>query len=101
MSTFFGDKNNSPKKNSNNKNEYTKNIIGLFKGLTQSAIEKVEDNQPQKIENKPEKKSGGTGFFAKSQVIDFKNEPLGSYYEERKKIIFGKIDLSKRENEIY
>ena len=33
---------------------------------------------------------GGTGFFAKTPKIDVSKEPLGIYYEERKKIIFGK-----------
>ena len=34
---------------------------------------------------------GGSGFFDKSSTIDTKKEPLGSYYEERKKILFDKI----------
>ena len=36
---------------------------------------------------------GGTGFFTKSPNIDISKEPLGEYYENRKKIIFGKENI--------
>ena len=50
---------------------------------------------------KPSKNSsifgGGTGFFSKTPEIDFKNEPLGLFYESRKKIILGKINILEDE----
>ena len=41
---------------------------------------------------------GGSGFFARSSQIDVKKEPLGSSYDDRKRIIFGKIDFHKEQN---
>ena len=40
---------------------------------------------------------GGSGFFAKSSPIDTSKEPLGSFYEKRKKIIFGEINVLEDE----
>ena len=41
--------------------------------------------------------SKGSGFFDKSSAIDIKKEPLGSYYDERKKILFGDKKINKDE----
>ena len=81
----------------------------------QTIIKKIEEknDKPKKEEIKEDKPldtstsistkasflggGGGTGFFTKSSAINIKNEPLGSYVEERKKIIFGKIDINKEQ----
>ena len=61
--------------------------------------EKEKESQPQSTMSS--KKSfisvGGTGFFSKSPNIDLSKEPLGEYYESRKKIIFGNINIIKDE----
>ena len=58
------------------------------------------DKPPEKPAQKPKSNflgggGGGSGFFARSTNIDIKKEPLSSYYEDRKKIIFGKITITK------
>ena len=58
------------------------------------------DKQPEKPPQKPKSNffgggGGGSGFFSRSSEIDIKKEPLSSYYEDRKKIIFGKINIMK------
>ena len=63
--------------------------------------EKKQEKQgktPEKTESKPTKSSffsGISGFFSKSPEIDLKKEPLGNYYKDRKKILFGNIDINK------
>ena len=65
--------------------------------------EKKQENQSktqEKAESKPIKSSffsGVSGFFSKSPEIDLKKEPLGNYYQDRKKILFGNIDINKEE----
>ena len=39
----------------------------------------------------------GSALFLKSAPVDITKEPLGIYYEDRKKIIFGKINLIEEE----
>ena len=100
------------------KSQTQKNVIEDIK--VETLRKKIEDKKekpekPEKKEKKeitenkpPEKKitkssffggggGGGSGFFSKSPQIDIKKEPLGQYHEERKKIIFGKIDVYKEQ----
>ena len=63
-------------------------------------VEKPKEKPVEKPIEKPKSNflgggGGGSGFFARSTAIDIKNEPLSSYYEDRKKIIFGKINIIK------
>ena len=76
-----------------NINEEQKNKI--MKIIESNKEEKEEKATKEIKENKPPAKQAGSGFFAKSSAVDIKKEPLGNYYEIRKKIIFGKIDIHK------
>ena len=71
------------------------------KQIEQNIKEKEKANKtPEKPTTKPAKTSffgGGSGFFAKTPEVDFNKEPLGNYYEDRKKILFGNIDIVRQE----
>ena len=54
---------------------------------------KEKENTQPKPAAKPSFFGGGSGFFVKSKDVDIRDEPLGNYYDERKKIIFGKINI--------
>ena len=76
----------------------------LFKSQTQTKIiegPKIKQNLEEKKPDTPIKPSSNTAktsFFSVGSGISSKNlkkEPLGSYYEVRKKILFGDIDINK------
>ena len=80
--------------------------MSLFhKSLSQKNITEKKNLDNISTDSKPSTKpsttslfSGGSGFFSKSSDIDTKNEPLGLYYESRKKIILGKINILEDES---
>jgi hypothetical protein len=80
--------------------------MSLFhKSLSQKNITEKKNLDNISTDSKPSTKpsttslfSGGSGFFSKSSDIDIKNEPLGLYYESRKKIILGKINILEDES---
>ena len=71
----------------------------LYKMPKPKVEEKEKDKKPQS--NTAQKKSifggGGTGFFSKPPNIDTSKEPLGEYYESRKKILFKKKNIIEDE----
>ena len=69
----------------------------IMKKITEEKKENKEIKPPVKQPPKTSSFSGGSGFFAKTPEVDIKNEPLGTYYEDRKKIIFRKIAINKDE----
>ena len=82
----------------------TKKIEKIIESKKENKEKENKESKPQeKTETKITKSSffgggrGGSGFFDKSSAIDIKKEPLGSYYEERKKIIFGEKIVNKDE----
>jgi len=65
-------------------------------------IEAEKEREESKSNSNPTQKNNitgirGMGFFSKAPDIDIKNEPLSAYYETRKKIIFGKINILEDE----
>ena len=65
-------------------------------------IEAEKEREESKSNSNPTQKNNitgirGMGFFSKAPDIDIKNEPLSAYYETRKKIIFGKINILENE----
>ena len=85
------------------KSQTQTNIIEENKiaGKLINKIELKKETKENKSQEKPGTKSsflgGGSGFFSKSSEVNIKKEPLGSFYEERKKIIFGKININKEQ----
>ena len=80
-----------------------KNSKTIFKSQAQTKIieGKLEEKKPER-ENTPIKpasnNSSKSSFFSIGSAIPTENlnkEPLGLYYEERKKILFGDIDVNK------
>ena len=76
---------------------HTQNIISQHVTTESSTIS--TDKETNASQNPPSKTSlfGGSGFFAKSPKIDTKNEPLSAYYEDRKKLIFRKVNILEDE----
>ena len=95
--------------NEDQKNKIMKIIESNKEEKEGKSTKEIKENKPPaKPEEKPKTsffgsgggKSGGSGFFAKSSAVDIKKEPLGNYYEIRKKIIFGKIDIHEEKYSI-
>jgi len=83
-----------------------KNSKTLFKSQAQTKIiegptfkKNVEEKKPER-ENTPIKPASNlskSSFFCVTPIENLEKEPLGSYYEERKKILFGDIDVNKEQ----
>ena len=80
-----------------------KNSKTLFKSQAQTKIieDQLKEKKPDR-ENTPIKQASNNtskfSFFSSGSSIsteNLKKEPLGVYYEERKKILFGEIDVNK------
>ena len=82
-----------------------KNSKTLFKSQAQTKIidGQLKEKKPER-ENTPIKPASNNtskvSFFSSVSPIpteNLKKEPLGVYYEERKKILFGEIDVNKEQ----